>query len=861
MLNFSAANFPNFSGSSVQLFEGSWVPDSTNFLADIFTSTATDQNGDEFVARFLPTGDILGLLNVPLSAPTQSKLTVLFDPVPGTVITYKDAFVVKGTFPAVPKIEDFAQTSYTDPNQMYADHQAFGNALSDWRTSFSSFSVTELNYDDDNGLRMDITVGSPVNLQDLLAFTSEDYFSGETTIAGSEQNDILIGENSNAGQAATTIFAGGGSDRLFGTAGNDIFNGGNGVDYLIGGSGNDLLNGDGDNDVIYGIHVHDRNTGWGNNTVDGGGGTDTLVYDVNEAALELEAVSWSKLAGIGGSQNTNLVISYSGVGASAKDTITSVERFLFAGAETNLANLQAIASIQWTISQAQKLIGLLTPLAPGQALILNSALEALKLPFEVGLNSDPKRGAFIEIVGSAVELLDDAAEFVPEPFRTVAKSVADDLETFVRLGADRLYDRYLADKSKYIDLSGNPTGDLRTELSDVYSTAFGEMSAAKTPANPLTEQQTSFQHTFQFDSHSPFPNNNDDDQQYVPEPNSVPIGGEFGAGNDKYLGETIDASGFIRGRDGNDQLKGGDRPDWFWGEKGTDLLKGNGGTDFLDGGEGDDTLDGGPGADTMNGGMGNDVYVVEDTADIVNENANEGDDIVDTTVTFNVPLNVEVLRMQGTGNIDATGTAARDIIVGNSGNNIINGAGGFDVMQGGAGNDTYAVDNSYDAVIEASGEGYDNVYSSIDYIIPETSEIESALLTGNAVVLRGSNFDNQLIGNDQVNVIDGRGGTDYMLGGGGDDIFQITPENGAVDVIGDFTNGPPGSGDRIAFAGFNAGTATVTQVSAVSFLVRDTLGTASSSDDIEQQFQLFDFYGAPGYTGGPLVEGDDYYFG
>ena len=151
-----------------------------------------------------------------------------------------------------------------------------------------------------------------------------------------------------------------------------------------------------------------------------------------------------------------------------------------------------------------------------------------------------------------------------------------------------------------------------------------------------------------------------------------------------------------------------------------------------------------------------------------------------------------------------------------------------------------------------TAEVYDNVYSSIDYIIPSDSEIESALLTGTAVVLRGSDSDNQLIGNDLVNVIDGRGGTDYMLGLGGPDIFQITPEDGAVDVVGDFSKV---EGARIAFAGFDAAFTTVTQVSSVSFIVSD------SSSGISQQFQLFDGYGASGYTQGALVEGVDYYFG
>ena len=155
---------------------------------------------------------------------------------------------------------------------------------------------------------------------------------------------------------------------------------------------------------------------------------------------------------------------------------------------------------------------------------------------------------------------------------------------------------------------------------------------------------------------------------------------------------------------------------------------GGSGADMLMGNAANNTLNGGEGADTMVGGIGNDIYVVENAGDVVTELAGQGSDIVATTITYNVPGNVEVLQLQGTGNINSTGTAAGETIQGNSGNNTIDGAGGIDVMQGFGGNDTYAVDNSSDAVLEAAGGGQDAVYSSVDYIIATTQEIETAIL-------------------------------------------------------------------------------------------------------------------------------------
>ena len=297
--------------------------------------------------------------------------------------------------------------------------------------------------------------------------------------------------------------------------------------------------------------------------------------------------------------------------------------------------------------------------------------------------------------------------------------------------------------------------------------------------------------------------------------------------------------------DGEDYLKGG---------AGNDRLYGGTNEDELRGDEGDDFLDGGESRDEMRGGDGDDIFIVDNDRDEVIERTDEGSDIVVTTVSYNVPVNVEVLRMLGTDNINSTGTAERDQIYGNDGKNVIDGGGGFDVMAGGAGDDVYSVDNSLDAVIEASGEGFDNVYASIDYIIPEDSEIESAILTGSAVVLRGSATDNQLFGNDQVNVLEGRLGTDYLLGLGGDDIFQVSLEKNAddLDVFGDFEGAGVGGGDRIAFdASIWGRDGIVQQVSQTSFIVSRADGSNP------QQFIIANLTDPTTN----LLAGDDYYFG
>jgi Ca2+-binding RTX toxin-like protein len=69
--------------------------------------------------------------------------------------------------------------------------------------------------------------------------------------------------------------------------------------------------------------------------------------------------------------------------------------------------------------------------------------------------------------------------------------------------------------------------------------------------------------------------------------------------------------------------------------------------------------------------------------------ANQGVDLVRSSVSATLTSGVENLILTGSANIDGTGNAADNTIVGNSGNNILSGAGGADSLTGGAGSDTF----------------------------------------------------------------------------------------------------------------------------------------------------------------------------
>ncbi|MEZ0259711.1 MAG: beta strand repeat-containing protein [Alphaproteobacteria bacterium] len=114
---------------------------------------------------------------------------------------------------------------------------------------------------------------------------------------------------------------------------------------------------------------------------------------------------------------------------------------------------------------------------------------------------------------------------------------------------------------------------------------------------------------------------------------------------------------------------------------------GNAAVNSLVGNAGANLLDGLAGADKMNGGLGDDIYIVDNTGDIVTETLNGGMDTVNSSVTLTLKTNVENLNLTGANAVNGTGNALANDIAGNAANNTLNGSGGDDTIVGGGGND------------------------------------------------------------------------------------------------------------------------------------------------------------------------------
>lgn len=215
-------------------------------------------------------------------------------------------------------------------------------------------------------------------------------------------------------------------------------------------------------------------------------------------------------------------------------------------------------------------------------------------------------------------------------------------------------------------------------------------------------------------------------------------------------------------------------------------LIGNASANVLFGGEGDDTLDGGVGADTLFGGDGNDLYIVDNTGDVVSDvdegvaTGTPGNDRIEASVSYTLNgTTVQTLTLTGTGANNATGSAGNNWLYGNAGNNLIDGQLGADTMYGGAGNDTFIVTSSGDVVNENPGEGTDLVRSSVNFTLG--ANIENLELTGTEGAWGiGNAQSNSLTGNDGANFLNGNAGTDTMIGGKGDDTYYV---ESAGDVV------------------------------------------------------------------------------
>ena len=92
-------------------------------------------------------------------------------------------------------------------------------------------------------------------------------------------------------------------------------------------------------------------------------------------------------------------------------------------------------------------------------------------------------------------------------------------------------------------------------------------------------------------------------------------------------------------------------------------------------------------AETLDGGLGNDTYTIDQSGDVIVEEAGGGVDTIESSVTHTLETHVENLTLTGGADIDGYGNALDNILTGNSAANTLTGNAGNDTLDGKAGAD------------------------------------------------------------------------------------------------------------------------------------------------------------------------------
>lgn len=211
------------------------------------------------------------------------------------------------------------------------------------------------------------------------------------------------------------------------------------------------------------------------------------------------------------------------------------------------------------------------------------------------------------------------------------------------------------------------------------------------------------------------------------------------------------------------------------GEGGNDTMAGGLGDDILLGGAGSDKLDGGGGVDRLEGGADDDTYTVDTFSndgistndDLVVELAGGGTaDLVNASVSYILPGEVERLKLTGTDPINGTGNALDNTLTGNAGANMLSGGAGSDALFGNAGDD-----------LLLGGDGMDRLEGGAD-----------------ADRLEGGAANDTMTGQAGNDLLIGGTGKDTLTGGLDADTFQFAfgdtgVSSASFDTITDFVTG------------------------------------------------------------------------
>jgi uncharacterized delta-60 repeat protein len=593
------------------------------------------------------------------------------------------------------------------------------------------------------GANNDRLDGDALNVADALhGDDTLDGGLGDDLLAGSGGHDVLIGGDGHdvlAGDADglasafhgnDLLDAGAGDDQLYGGHGNDALLGGDGNDTLDGGDGDDALDG-GDGDDIIVVRA-----GSGTKHIRGGDGNDTLwIEGVNFSAVSLRLGSLLIDTGVPGGE-----IHVDGFDASDPQAGSGIESFQF---DDGVRSYQQVLAKGFDLNGtpcADVITGTgaadrIDALAAGDWIFAGGGDDVI----DGGAGADTMDGGSGDdrfLADSPGDVVVEAAnEGVDEVVADIDYTLPANIERLLLTGAtihgtgnalDNTLTGNAADNlldggsgtDTLIGAAGNDTyvvddgGDVVTEGAgagvDLVQSSVSYTLAANVENLTLTGTNASNA------------TGNALDNVLIGNGDANTLSGGSGAdtmlgggGDDIYVVDDVGDVATEGAAEGSDLVRSGisytlldnvenltltgAAPLDGTGNALDNVLTGNGAANTLIGGDGNDTLDGGSGGDVLQGGLGADVYVIDGSSDVVVENADEGVDLVSSSVSYTLGAKLENLTLTGTA-VTGFGNALDNVLTGNSvanslsgdvGNDTLNGGAGDDTLQGGLGNDTY----------------------------------------------------------------------------------------------------------------------------------------------------------------------------
>ena len=614
------------------------------------------------------------------------------------------------------------------------------------------------------GDRADYSFASSAVVVNLLTGTAtggagNDTLTNIEDITGSSYNDMLTGDAN-----PNRLYGLDGNDALYGNAGDDYLDGGDGNNQLFGGDGNDWLNSSG------------SGKGMGNDTLDGGKGQDAAHF---EAATSAVIVNLQTGTATGGAGSDTLISIEDITGSSYNDALTgdanpnrlygsagndvlygNVGDDYLDGGDGNNQLFGGDGNDWLNSSGSGKSMG--NDILDGGKGQDAAHFEAATSAVIVNLQTGTATG------GAGSDVLISIEDITGSSYDDVITGDANPNYLYGAAGNDVIYGGAGDD---HIDGNEGDNQLFGGNGNDWLSSSNG----GKGMGNDILDG-----------------GRGQDAAHFEAATSAVIVNLQTGTAPGGAGSDFLISIEDITGSSYDDVIIGDANPNYLYGAAGNDVIYGDTGDDYLDGNEGDNQLFGGDGNDWLsssNGGkgMGNDIL----------DGGKDQDAAHFETATSAVIVNLQTGTATGGAGNDTliaiedvygsfyddslTGDANRNQLFGMEGDDILDGGEGDDILDGGASSkngDRADYTTAAGAVIVNLLSGMAAGAAGDDTLI----DIENA---------KGSAFDDILIGNAEMNLLDGGSGNDTMEGDSGDDGYVvdnagdmvIEPFNAGIDYV------------------------------------------------------------------------------